>query len=85
MVALVDIQLLLETLKRDDIQIGEWVNIIGYVQEDAKEEGRESAAEKGFVQIKVQAIILWSAGRINLREYEKGLMGRLKTDTESEG
>ena len=83
MVAQVDIELLLETLKREDIQIGEWVNVIGYIQQAVEGEGKTAAAGKDSTQIRIQAIMLWSAGRINLREYEKALAGKLRTDPKS--
>ena len=79
-----DIELLLETLKREDVQIGEWVNVIGYVQQGVEGEGKTAAAGKDSTQVRVQAVMLWSAGRINLREYEKALAGRLRTDPKSE-
>lgn len=66
--AVVDVNLLLSTLKWRDIQVGGWVNVIGYVQDlgKGKIKGRGSA-------VGVQALMLWSAGAVRLAEYEKAV------------
>lgn len=90
-VALVDVTLLLETLAGTDTQVGEWVNVIGYVDtvgdtgsraRDTKGggdkkggKGRDDAAERGF-SVRVQAIMLWSAGSVKIGEYERVLAER---------
>ncbi|KAI9684436.1 MAG: hypothetical protein M1829_002246 [Trizodia sp. TS-e1964] len=74
--AVVDVRLLLDSLKSSDAQVGEWLNVIGYV----------SAAERvGLAQlgtagnsVGVQAVMLWPAGPFNLGEYEMVLKGRLE-------
>ena len=75
--ALVDVRLLLENLESTDTRIGEWVNIIGYVATASP------SSNDGIVSLKnatcVQAIVFWSAGSINLEEYEKGLKNLLLT------
>ena len=53
----VDVGLLLGSLKAEETQIGEWVNIIGYIVENGS-------------AVKIQAIILWSAGPFDLQRYE---------------
>ena len=82
-VASVDINVLLPTLNSVDTQVGEWVNVMGYVTEgleglgQGRRSGRRDMREKvdaGVVE--VQAIILWSAGGVNLRDYEKAVLGR---------
>lgn len=67
-VAFVDVNILLSTLKSTDTQIGEWINVIGYVQE------RE--VKLGHKAVRVQAIMLWSAGSIKLADYEKAVKER---------
>lgn len=90
-VALVDVTLLLETMAGTDTKVGEWVNVIGYVVtagntgsrgEDAKGgggtvrgRGRDDAAGRGF-SVRVQAIMLWSAGSVKIGEYERVLAER---------
>ncbi|OHW97058.1 Ten1 domain-containing protein [Colletotrichum incanum] len=67
--ALVDVQLLLGTIKLDQTQIGEWVNVVGYVTPlppgmRAKRTTREAK------KVAVQALLLWSAGPLDLQRYE---------------
>ncbi|KAK4191585.1 protein ten1 [Podospora australis] len=62
---IVDVNLVLESLGSDQTRVGEWVNVIGYVT-SANIKGRD--AEKPTIQ--VQAILLWSAGPLNLQKYE---------------
>ena len=83
-VALVNVNLLLESLKREDTQVGAWVNVMGYVDEvcdckrGLKEGTKDEREDSGIVQIKVKAIMLWSAGGVKLGEYERALEGRLR-------
>ena len=77
--AAVDVNLLLSTLKSTDTQIGEWVNVVGYVQrdiEDFKRERSEMMILREGQLVQIQAIMLWSAGSINLGDYEKALEAR---------
>ncbi|CAF9906904.1 hypothetical protein IMSHALPRED_005388 [Imshaugia aleurites] len=46
-VAFVDVNVILESLKREDTQVGAWVNVMGYVEEVLKERKREGAQEQG--------------------------------------
>lgn len=92
-VALVDVTLLLETLAGTDTQVGEWVNVIGYVFAAGDDASRAGAAgggggrdrdrgkgrddEGGRVSsVRVQAIMLWSAGSVKIGEYERVLAER---------
>lgn len=69
--ALVDVNLLLETLNTSLMRIGEWVNVIGYV---TKQESKLSHEGKNVGRfIFVQAIIYWSAGAIKVDEYEEAV------------
>ena len=85
-IALVDVNLLLETLKREDTVVGAWVNIVGYVGEtmNKTEEVRDLDGNVGqggiprVYLVKVQAIMLWSAGSISIGEYERVLTERLE-------
>ncbi|CAO1602986.1 hypothetical protein XANCAGTX0491_006580 [Xanthoria calcicola] len=84
--AAVDVNLLLEILKCTDTQVGEWVNVMGYVQGSEPEKGGKkfngvgrqggNQANEGTV-VKLQAVMLWSAGGVKVGEYEKAL-GRRK-------
>lgn len=53
----VNIEHVLESIKRHEIDVGTWINVIGYT---------ERRKEKG---IHVQAIMVWSAGNVNLDAY----------------
>jgi len=95
----VDANLLLENMKSTDTKIGEWVNVIGYIEWGASkaqgaknlEEGNgirkrkpraEDVVQQG-VEVKVQAVMLWSAGAIKLGEYEKHLEDRKRIELEN--
>ncbi|KAI9778457.1 MAG: hypothetical protein M1839_008103 [Geoglossum umbratile] len=84
--AYVDIHLPLSTLKPTDTQFGEWVNVIGYVTEGSPPPGssggdkRNAPKGKERMAASVQAIILWSAGTIDVGEYERVLEDRLEAE-----
>lgn len=87
--AAVDVNLLLETLKCTDTQAGEWVNVMGYVQGPELEKGGKKSkgvgrqggkeADEGTV-VKLQAVMLWSAGGLKVWEYEKSLERRKEVE-----
>lgn len=66
--AQVDISQLLDTIDRQNLQIGAWLNIIGYITPPSSRSGS-----------KVQAITVWSAGAINVQQYESALVLRQTT------
>lgn len=58
----VDVQLVLHRLSSDDIQVGQWLNVIGTVERKNK---------KSSSPARVQALLVWSTnGRFDLEEYE---------------
>lgn len=72
--------LLLENLKSTDTQVGEWLNVMGYVQRvDGSGAVRKSSRPDGGKgpneghAVKVQAVMLWSAGAVKVWEYEKAV------------
>ncbi|KAL8939143.1 MAG: hypothetical protein Q9211_002879 [Gyalolechia sp. 1 TL-2023] len=74
----VDVNLLLSTLKSTDTQIGEWVNLMGYIQtsEDGGKKRNRSRAGNGSGQggiVRLQAVMLWSAGSVKLGEYAEAV------------
>lgn len=77
-VASVDVNLLLSTLKMTDTQVGEWVNVMGYLEADPTKRGRgkEKREDKEVTLVRVQAIVLWSAGSVRLGDYEDALLRR---------
>ncbi|KAI1351009.1 CST complex subunit Ten1 [Xylaria sp. FL0043] len=68
--ALVDVNLLLETLKSEQTDCGQWVHVIGYITfVDAG-----SSRNKPVPRIGVQALILWIAQDLDLRAYENSML-----------
>lgn len=63
-VANVDIEHVMESMKPGQVDVGSWLNVIGYVQ-DKKEHG-----------IFVQAITIWSAGNVELDTYVRAIEKR---------
>lgn len=78
--AVVDLELLGATVRSTDTQVGAWVNVIGTVEETTTSRSRgkgEKSKGKGKRQeVRIQAVMLWSAGGIKLDEYEKAVEGR---------
>lgn len=60
----VNIEHVLESVKRREIDVGSWINVIGYI-ERRKEEG-----------IHIQAIAVWDAGNVNLDAYQRAVERR---------
>ncbi|KAG8529421.1 uncharacterized protein KY384_006058 [Bacidia gigantensis] len=91
-VALVDVNLVLENSKREDLEIGSWVNVIGYVEKTTKEKeaahntsdererklNSDPNRNRMIDEISVQAVMLWNAGALKITEYEKALEQRLR-------
>ena len=70
--------LLLSSLEQTDTAVGEWLNIIGYVNESQEVKLASSNLESGerTIEVKIQAIMLWSATGIKLGEYESSVQNR---------
>jgi hypothetical protein len=72
--ALVDVKLLLENLKHEQTQTGEWVNVIGYISPTEQMAKRHQfLGSSATQQVHVQALLLWSAGPLKLGRYEHAL------------
>lgn len=100
----VDVNLLFDNLKSTDTQVGEWVNVTGYVErqegipwkkerngvsKNGEETTTSDKAEGTRVKqkparVKVQALMLWSAGGIKLSQYETALEERRTAPINSE-
>jgi short-subunit dehydrogenase len=76
--ASVNINLVRETLKNTVLQVGAWVNVVGYVM-DAKLTPKSTRDET--VTVKVQAIMLWDTVALNLQEYESAVQARRDAGT----
>ncbi|CAK7200956.1 hypothetical protein SEUCBS139899_003656 [Sporothrix eucalyptigena] len=66
--ARVNVDLVLERLTAEQTTVGAWVNVVGYMTSivDASE-------------VHVQAVLLWSAGPLDLQGYERNLESLLST------
>lgn len=65
MTALVDVRLVLERLTSDQRRTGEWVNVMGYVTAILSDNRRP-----GELLVHVQALLLWSAGALDIQQYQ---------------
>jgi hypothetical protein len=63
-IANLDIEHVLERIKRHEVEVGTWLNVIGYVKR---------RKEKGVF---VQAIAVWDTGNVDLAAYEKAVEQR---------
>ena len=87
-VAETDVNVILETVKREDLEVGAWVNVMGYVSavQAAGRDDRSSCtiaksrdiSSSALVTVTIQAVMLWNAGAINIAEYEKAVHQRLQ-------
>lgn len=71
MKALVDIELVLGSIKSYETRIGEWVNVMGYVE--TPKQGPSNRPNGVQLEVRIQAILLWSAGPLKLDRYEESL------------
>ncbi|KAJ4299448.1 hypothetical protein N0V90_004693 [Kalmusia sp. IMI 367209] len=63
-IANVNIEHVLESIKRHEVDVGSWLNVIGYI---------ERQKDKA---IHVQAIAVWDAGNVDLEAYQKAVEKR---------
>jgi hypothetical protein len=70
--ALVDMRLLLETLTTEQTRVGEWVNVVGYITSESIAT-KSKGARRWPKKVHIQALLLWSAGSMDLQRYEKCL------------
>lgn len=66
---LVDVQLLLSTMTSNQTRIGEWVNVVGYLTPAPPGTRAKGTTHEPRIAA-VQALMLWSAGPLNLQRYE---------------
>ncbi|KAI1428653.1 CST complex subunit Ten1 [Xylaria sp. FL1777] len=77
--AFVDVKLLLETLKSEQTDVGQWVHVIGYLSSIH----RNSSRSKTGPRVVVQALILWVARDLDLGAYEKSMLADANQNTGS--
>lgn len=64
----VDIYHVLKTITRDQLQVGSWLNVFGYVRSGMQ--GNEDANNN---QLYVEAVMVSDAGAVRIAEYEQSL------------
>ena len=75
-VALVDVNLILETLEREDTQVGAWVNVMGYMEGVLKEEEeeREQREGQGKTRLAMERRTTAGKGRSAVRVHVQAIM-----------
>lgn len=69
--AVVDVRLILEKLDAEKTAVGQWVNIIGYIAASpASLASQLRKSEQDYPSVHVRALMLWSAGPLNIDRYE---------------
>lgn len=72
------------------MEVGAWLNIVGYVEGMVKEikkrskrSGKVNGEEDGkdVVRVGVKAVILWGARGLKVEEYEKSFGGRVLSES----
>ena len=92
-VALVDINVIKETMSRNAFDVGEWVNVVGYVADSVevpqtKADGWTTYERKKkasgtlrvgkVIEARIDAIVVWNTGVLRLGDYESALEARLQ-------
>lgn len=75
-----NLELLVNSLKSNETRIGEWLNVIGYIQ--TPQQSLTGLSKNSSARVQVQAILLWSSGPLKLDGYEKN-MDQQKADMEN--
>lgn len=74
--ALVDVRLVMERIGPLETRIGEWVNVLGYVAPMPADAKGKRAPNLRASEVPVQALLLWSAGPLNVHDYERRFVER---------
>ncbi|KAI1501921.1 CST complex subunit Ten1 [Biscogniauxia marginata] len=72
--AMVDVKLLLQSLKSEQTDIGQWIHVIGYVTSIRHTPGKTTASNarrRGATCVSVQALVLWTAEDLDISTYEQ--------------
>lgn len=73
----VSIDHILESIKSTEMQIGAWLNVIGYVERPPVDRPIRKLSRRQRVSqpknVHVQAVMLWSAGAVKVDAYERSV------------
>ena len=87
-----------ETFQDRDLQVGSWINVVGYLtwgqdekahkhkrrqDKSARTTADQRTVSKKYILIRVQAIMIWSAGSLRLDRYEKAVRMRMQSECEA--
>lgn len=67
--ALVNVDLVLARLGSEQTRVGEWVNVLGYIT-SVPSIGSKPADGPKSPTVSIQALLLWSAGPVDVQRYE---------------
>lgn len=87
----VDINLLLESIKHTELQVGSWLNVVGYVRRQGIQESTATGIKRSGPSVTlrsatdgppiyIEAIMAFSAGAIHVGEYERVLQDAQDAD-----
>jgi hypothetical protein len=80
--ATVDINMVLESTNMELLQPGSWINVIGYVRSLPMSKGRRpsTSRRKTVAELpEIQAVLVWSAGAVQVEKYEKTMEEHLES------
>lgn len=66
--ALVNVENILELVDHRLLEIGAWVNVVGYIEKH--QESKPLKPDQASPSVMVRATLLWSAGAIRMDRYE---------------
>ena len=98
-VAVVDVSHALggESFQGWDLQVGSWINVVGYLswEQDGRsrkhrrqdsstiQKADQRRESRKYVLVNVQAIMIWSAGSLRLDAYEHAVRMRMQSEGEA--
>ncbi|RAK88115.1 hypothetical protein BO79DRAFT_196167 [Aspergillus costaricaensis CBS 115574] len=73
----VDINAVLETVTSQELSVGAWVNVLGYVRRYRRSDDDSAVSESNPNPVYVEAVMVFPAGAVALGEYERILQEAL--------
>lgn len=78
-----DINNILDSVNRNDLQVGAWLNVLGYVRSETQR-GDGPVPPSPANHIYIEALMIFAAGALHIGEYEKALRDMQEMDQRSE-
>ncbi|KAK1754513.1 CST complex subunit Ten1 [Echria macrotheca] len=82
--ALVNVDLILDRLEAQLTRVGEWVNVVGYIESVTPSISGPTKGD-GATSIHVQGILVWSAGSLDVQRYEASVDTLISSKFQSGG